>query len=222
MAFSQDVFFANLNSAWRGFFLPALVFIKDSAMLLIISPSSLSRELMLKILIISALTIGLYKPARKMIDRPFIAFLASLIAAILGIAFIPPAWLSTLMVPWAVAIIVGIMLVFTLIFKMAWWLRKTAIGAVMIASGYIWYFYGRENAYLAIIILCLLLFIMDKPIHKLIAPLRGKSNEAKELGAKVKIKQKEINDAMMARATTAEIKALEKELKDLIKKKSEI
>jgi len=182
----------------------------------------LGEVMLAKLLLVSIMTFFLYKASIKFLSSPTIAFIASFIVSLLGIRILPEEILPSIMTQWYAFAIIGVFLAFTMLFKTVWWQRRIVMFALIAIFASFWYFYGRDEKYIILAIILIIFLIFDSPIHKALAPLRKAKEKSDELSLKIKVKQKEIADAVAARATEEEIKPLRKELDELIEEQSRL
>ena len=177
-----------------------------------------------KIFIVCILTIALQKAVIKLVKSPSPALIIAFLISLLGIRIIPDSGFTSLMAGWYTFAVLGVFMAFTLFFRTVWWQRKGIMLVLIALFTAFWYFYGRNTKFIILAIILLLFLIFDTPIHKALAPLRKFNERKEEIDAQIKIKEKEINDMIVA-GTDAKSSAIanrQKEIDDLIKEKSKL
>jgi len=179
----------------------------------------LGEVVLARLFIVCILTIIFYKIMIKLTKSAFMAFIGGFAIAILGVRIIPKEVLPMLMTGYYAIALVGIFILFTIFFRTVWWLRKGLLFALMAIFAWL-YYSGRNSTYLIAAAILFVFLLLDTYIHQMLEPLRKKFEKSSKLKARIKIKQKEITDAMVAGATKSGISVLQKELDELIKEKS--
>jgi len=219
MAISLEVFKAGMINAWK-LIQPVLTDLLGFVSFLFQMLFGLGSAMLARIFIAGVLIVFLYKLAFKMTDSSVISALIAAIVSILGIRFLPDGIVSALLTPWIALLILSVFVLFTLISKIAWWLRKAIFALLIAIFGFLSYTNPSEWRYFIALAVCLLFLILDNWIHLKIMKLREKSKSAKELDIEIKLKRQRIKDAARAGATHEEIRDLEKELEELMKEKA--
>lgn len=202
----------------KDLFISVVVFLFSTAKGVIDVLFGLGQAALTRLLVVVALTIALYKPARKLAG-PTIAFIIAFVVAVLGMRVLPESLLQLSMLHLIIAILI---ILFTFIFRLVWWLRQLLLAAAMITFASLWWWYGKQSQHLIATAIFLLLLILDYQIHAALATAREKAEKAKRLGAEIKILEKQIADAAAAGAKAEEIAALKKELDEKIAEKSKL
>ena len=96
----------------------------------------LGQAALTRLLIVVALTAALYKPSRKLAGS-IIGFIISITVSILTMRFLPE---SLLQISALHLIFGGIIILFTFVFRFAWWVRRFLLIAAMIVCAALWWF----------------------------------------------------------------------------------
>jgi len=199
--------------------LTAYNFLKDIVVSVIGTILGFGTAALTRILFIIIITVAIYKfAAKKLLPSSGLAFTVSVIVAILAANALPESIASALLVPWFALGIAVLILSFTLLFKLPWWIRRGILLLLTLVFGILWWNYTKNPLHLAAAIVSFLFFMFDPYIHSFIVTLRKGEEEGKEIGVEIKILEKRIEDATGAGASKEEINSLQKELKELIKK----